>query len=150
MMNDRHDPDSDCVARARTLMAKAARGVERMEDVASQAFCRLAALTGMLARLEELATSRDPDAAEAAELDSATVCREAKVLLNYLDSCEWASARRAANESSQARPRARLDSSMTRGDCPRLLPCSDEDKQRRRKSGVATARLEQPGVCNID
>ena len=77
-MDDRHNPDADCVARARTLIARAAKGVEQLEDVASQAFGRMTALTGMLARQEELARSRDPEAVEAAVLDAAAGCREAE------------------------------------------------------------------------
>jgi hypothetical protein len=107
-MDYQYHPDADCVARARTLIAKAAKGVEQMEDVASQAFCRLAALMGMLARLEEPAGSCDPEAVEAAGLDAATLCREAKDLLRYLDSHQWTSVRVAPNGRSRARPRARL------------------------------------------
>lgn len=114
-MDDRHDSDADCVARARTLIARAAKSVEQMEDVAGQAFCRLAALMGMLARLEELARSRDPEAVEAAVLDAETVCREAKVLLHYLDSRQWNSVPVAANGRSRARPRAWLGDGMARG-----------------------------------
>jgi hypothetical protein len=113
-MDDQHNSDADCVARARTLIATAAKGVEQMEDMAGQAFCRLAALTGMLARLEDLAGSRDPEAAEAARLDAATVCREAWVLLHYLDSHQWIPARDVANARSRARPRARVGGSMAR------------------------------------
>jgi hypothetical protein len=111
-MDDQHNPDADCVARARTLIARAAKGVEQMEDVASEAFCRLAALTGMLARLEKLAASHDFEDVEAARLDAATVCREARVLLQYLDSLQWTSVRVAANGRSRARPRARLGSGI--------------------------------------
>jgi hypothetical protein len=114
-MDNRNNPDADYVARARALIAKAAKGVERLEDVASQAFCRLAALTGMLARLEELARSRDPEAVEAAVLDAATVRREAEVLLRYLDSRQWDSLRGAANGTNRARPRASLHGAMADG-----------------------------------
>ncbi|HMF12827.1 MAG TPA: hypothetical protein VKE94_10990 [Gemmataceae bacterium] len=107
-MDDRHDPDADYVVRARTWIARAAKGVEALEEVAGQAFCRLTALTGMLARLEELARSRDPEAVEAAMLDAATVRREAMVLLCYLDSHQWNPARAAANGRNRARPRAAL------------------------------------------
>ena len=114
-MNDRHNPDADCVARARTLIARAAKDVEQLEDVASQAFCRLTALTGKLARQEELARSCDPEAVEAAVLDAATVCREAEVLLRYLDSRQWTAVRVAANGRSRARRRARLGGGTARG-----------------------------------
>ena len=114
-MDDQHNPDADCVARARTLIARAAKGVEQMEDVASEAFCRLAALTGMLARLEKLAASRDFEDVEAARLDAATVCREARDLLQYLDSLQWTSGQDAANTRSRARPRTRVSGSMACG-----------------------------------
>jgi hypothetical protein len=114
-MADQHNPDADCVAQARTLIARAAKGVEQMEDAAGQAFCRLAALVGMLARLEEPAGSCHPEAVDAAGLDAATLCREAKVLLRYLDSHASTSARVAPNGRSRARPRARLGGSIACG-----------------------------------
>jgi len=114
-MNDRHNLDADCVARARNLMARAAKGVEQLENVASQAFHRLTALAGLLARLEELARSRDPEATEAAVLDAATVCREAEALLRELDSRQWGPVRVAANGTNRARSRARLEGSLAGG-----------------------------------
>ena len=36
-MDDRHNSDADCVARARNLIARVARGVELLEDVAGLA-----------------------------------------------------------------------------------------------------------------
>jgi hypothetical protein len=114
-MDDQHKPEPDCAARARTLLARAAKGVEQLEDEASQAFSRLIALTGMLARLDELARSHDPEAVEAAVLDAATVCREAGSLLRYLDSRQWTSVRVAANGRTRPRQRARLGDGMACG-----------------------------------
>jgi hypothetical protein len=85
-MDHRRNPEPDAVAQARALLAAAGEGVRRLEGAAQQAFCRLAALAGMMARLEELAGSHEPEAAEAAALDAATVCREAEILLRYLRS----------------------------------------------------------------
>jgi len=118
MMDDRHDRQADCMARAHTLVARAAKGVEQLEDVAGQAFFRLTALTGLLGRMEELARSHDPEAVEAAALDAATVCREAEVLLRYVDSREWTSVRVAGNGMSRVRPRTRLRGGMARGGRP--------------------------------
>jgi hypothetical protein len=83
-MDYRRNRETDCVAQARLLLAAAARGVNQLEAAANHAFCRLAALRGMLARLEKLAGSGEPYAAEAAALDAATVCREARALLRTL------------------------------------------------------------------
>jgi hypothetical protein len=83
-MDYRRNRETDCVAQARTLLAAAARGVNQLEGAANQAFCRLAALRGILTRLEALTRSGEPDAAAAAALDAATVCREAKALLRAL------------------------------------------------------------------
>jgi hypothetical protein len=83
-MHYRRNPWPDCVAQARALLAVAAEGVEQLESAANQAFCRLAALAGLLARHEKLAESHEPEAAEAAALDAATVCREAEALLHYV------------------------------------------------------------------
>jgi hypothetical protein len=85
------------VARARNLIARAAKGVEQLENVSGHAFCRLTALAGMLTRLEELAKSSDPEAIGAALLDAATVCREAEVLLRYIDSRQMGSAQVVAD-----------------------------------------------------
>jgi hypothetical protein len=106
-MDHRQSPEADRVARARALVAAAAKGVARLESEANQAFCRLTALAGMLRRLEELAGSRVPEAAEAAALDIATVCREAKVLLRYLRSRAWHPARVDARGAYQRHPPAR-------------------------------------------
>jgi hypothetical protein len=114
-MNHRHNPDAECVAQARILIAKAAKGVEQLENVAGQAFCRLTALTGLLARLEELARSRDPEAVEATVLDAATVCREAEILLRYLNSRKWGSVRVAANRRHRERPRVPLGEGLSAG-----------------------------------
>ena len=114
-MNDRYNPDAACVTRARILLVKAAKGVEQLENEASQAFFRLTALVKLLARLEELARSHDPEDVDAALLDAATVCREAEVLLRYVDSGQWTSVRAAANGTSRARPRPRLGGEIPRG-----------------------------------
>jgi hypothetical protein len=87
-MNYQHAPEADGVAQARNLLTVAEQEVDRLEIVASQAFCRLTALTGMLARLERLAVSHQPEAVKAT-LDAATVCREAEALLRYINSREW-------------------------------------------------------------
>jgi hypothetical protein len=113
-MDDQHNPDAGCVAVARALIAKAAKGVEQIEDIAGTAFCRLAALAGMLARLEKPAGSRDPDAVDAAEIDAVTLCREANDLLRYLDSYIWTSVRVAPIGRSRARPRAQLGGARAR------------------------------------
>jgi hypothetical protein len=83
-MDDRRNWEADPVAQARTLLAAATRGVNQLEGAANRAFCRLAALKVILARLEALAGSGEPDAAEAVALDAATVCREATALLHAL------------------------------------------------------------------
>ena len=88
-MDHQNNPEGVCLARARALLAAAAIGVERLESAANQAFCRLAALTGLMARLEGLGGSCKPEAGAAAALDAATVCREAKVLLRYISSRQW-------------------------------------------------------------
>ena len=85
-MDDRRNSESDPMTQARARLAAAAEGVRRLEGAAQQAFCRLAALAGMMARLEGLAGSHEPEAAEAAALDAATVCREAEILLSYIRS----------------------------------------------------------------
>jgi hypothetical protein len=114
-MNDRHNPDAECVALARNLIARAALGVEQLENVASQAFCRLTALMSILARLEELARSRDPEDVEAALLDAATVCREAEVLLRYLDRRHGDSVRVAVPGRDRPRSPAWLGGSLATG-----------------------------------
>jgi hypothetical protein len=75
------------VAQARNFLAVAAQEVDRLEIVASQAFCQLTALAGMLARLEKLAGAPQPESGEAAALDVDMVCREAEGLIRYLNSC---------------------------------------------------------------
>jgi hypothetical protein len=110
-MGDCRTSESDRVAQARRLLAAAAEGVKQLEDAAGDAFCRFFALTGLMARLEELAVSAEPDAAEAAALDADTVCRETKVLLRYIDAHgkptavfeiipDWPSANRVAPSHS--------------------------------------------------
>lgn len=115
-MDHQNTPETACVARARTLLAAAAMGVERLESAANQAFCRLAALAGLLARLEGLGASREPEASEAAALDVATLCREATVLLRYISSRQWPAGRVVANVSRRRRSPARSGSgSSVRG-----------------------------------
>jgi hypothetical protein len=109
-MDHQNNTDAACVARARTLLAAAAMGVERLESAANQAFCRLAALKGLLARLEGLRGSCEPEAGEAAALAAATVCREAKVLLRYVSSRQWPAGRVVANGGRRGRPPARTGS----------------------------------------
>jgi hypothetical protein len=109
-MDHQNNPDAACVARARALIAAAAIGVERLESAANLAFFGLAALTGMLARLEGLGGSREPEAGEAAALDAATVCREAKVLLRYVSSRQWPAGRVVANGGRQGRSPSRTGS----------------------------------------
>jgi hypothetical protein len=88
-MDHQNKSDAACVARARELFAAAAIALQQLECAAHLVFCRLAALTGMLARLEVLGESREPNAGDAAALGAATVCREAKVLLRYISSRQW-------------------------------------------------------------
>ena len=52
-MDDPRNSEPDPVTQARARLA-AAEGVRRLEGVAHQAFCRLAALAGMLARLSQV------------------------------------------------------------------------------------------------
>ena len=70
-MDSQNNPDTACVARARAQLAAAAIGVERLESAAHSAFCRLDALKGTLARLEELGGSSEPQAGEAVGLSAA-------------------------------------------------------------------------------
>jgi hypothetical protein len=105
-MDHPHCPEDDRVARARALVAAAAEGVARLESTANQAFCRLAALAGMLNRIQELARSHVPDAAEAAALDAATVCREATALLCAIRARGWRPVRAVAKGTYHRRPPA--------------------------------------------
>jgi hypothetical protein len=89
MMDHRRNPEPDPVSQAQALLAAAEERVPRLEDAAHQAFGRLAALAGMLARLEGLTESHEPEAAEAAALDADMVCHEAENLLRYIRS-GWA------------------------------------------------------------
>jgi hypothetical protein len=103
-MDDPHNPVTDC----EPLITRATERAEQLEHVAGQAFCRLTALAGMLARLKELARSRDPEAAEVVPPDPATVGRDAEILLRYFDSRPWGSVGVAANGTKRERPRASL------------------------------------------
>jgi hypothetical protein len=96
-MAHQNNPETAHVARARALLAAAAVGVERLEGAAHEAFCRLAALTGLLARLEGRGEPQGPEAGEAAALDVATLCREATILLRYISSRQWPAGRAVAN-----------------------------------------------------
>lgn len=89
-MNSRHVAEADGVTQARNLLAVAAQEVDRLEIKASEAFCRLTALAQMLARLERLAVSREPESDEAAALYAATICREVESFLRHINSREWA------------------------------------------------------------
>jgi hypothetical protein len=66
-----HQNNLDDVSVARALLAAAATGVERLESAAHLVFCRLAALTGMLARLEGPCRPSAPEAGKAAALGAA-------------------------------------------------------------------------------
>jgi len=107
-MDGRHDLHADCVP----TVASATVGAEQREHAAGQAFCRLTALAGMLARLQELARSRDPEAVEAAVPDATAVGRDAEILLRYFDSRQWDTDPVAANGTSRARSRAWLGGAM--------------------------------------
>lgn len=83
-MELRRNPDTDGAAQARALLAAVARRAKELESASTQAFFRLAALTGILVRHQGLTESDDPDAPAAAALDAATVCREARAVLRSL------------------------------------------------------------------
>ncbi|HEY7326765.1 MAG TPA: hypothetical protein VH592_03950 [Gemmataceae bacterium] len=114
-MDYQHNSDADSVVRARGLIAQVARGVEQLEDVAGLAFCRLTALGGLMAQIEEQLQSLDRDAIDAGLLSAATVCREAEILLRYLDSVQWDSVRDAPNGRSRARSPAPLCGGVASG-----------------------------------
>jgi len=86
-MDHRRNPEPDGIAQARARLAAAARSVNKLESAAEQALYRLASLTGMLCRFEDLAGSRDTEAAAAA-LDAAAVCRDAQALLCSLEALD--------------------------------------------------------------
>jgi hypothetical protein len=109
-MKHQNNPDAARVARARALVAAAAIGVERLGSAANLASFRLAALTGMLARLQGLDGSREPEAGGAMALDAVTVCREAKVLLRYVSSRQWPAGRVVANCDRRERSPSRTGS----------------------------------------
>jgi hypothetical protein len=88
-MNYQQVPETDGVAKTRNLLAEAAQEVERLENVAGEAFRRLTALAEMLARLERLAVSHHPEAAKAVAIDAATARREAQFLLRCINTSEW-------------------------------------------------------------
>jgi hypothetical protein len=103
-MDDPHNQGTDC----EPLIARATERAELLEHVAGQTFCRLTALAGMLARLKELARSRDPEAAEAMPPDPATIGRDAEILLRYFDSRPWDSVGVATNGARREQTRASL------------------------------------------
>jgi hypothetical protein len=86
-MDHRRNLEAEGIAQARTRLAAAARSVKRLESAAEDALFRLAALTGMLCRLEELTGSRDTEAAAAA-VDAAAVCQDAHALLYSLETLD--------------------------------------------------------------
>lgn len=88
-MNDQHASETDGVAQARSLLAEAAQEVERLENVAGQAFCRLTALAGILPQLERQMVSHKSEAIKPVALDAATARREAQLLLRYINTSEW-------------------------------------------------------------
>jgi len=100
-MDDLHNPRTDC----EPIIARATERAEQLEHVAGQAFCRLTALAGMLARLKELATSRE---AEAVPPDLVTVGSDAEILQGYFVSRPWDSVGVVARGSNRARPQASL------------------------------------------
>jgi hypothetical protein len=103
-------PVAACVAQARALLAAAARKIERVETAANLAFFRVATLSEMLARVEELGGSGEPEAGEAAALDAVTVCREAKALLRHVSSRRWRTGRVVATGGRRRRSPARTGS----------------------------------------
>lgn len=107
-MNYRHDPEANGMTQARNLLATAAQEVDRLEMVASQAFCQLTALTGILTQLEKLAVSHEPEAVDAAALELAMVCREAEGLIRYLNSREWGPPCTISNSNYRGGPLAAL------------------------------------------
>jgi hypothetical protein len=112
-MNQQHDREPDHVAQARKLLAAAKQGVEQLEIEASQAFCRLTALAGMMIQIDKLSSSDHPDAVDAVAFYAATVCRDAKILLRYINSREWVPLRIPAISNHRERPRAALESTSS-------------------------------------
>ena len=88
-MNSQDASEAEGVAQARNLLAEAAQEVERLEKVASQAFCRLTALAGKLPQLERVVVSHKLEGVKTVALDSATARREAQILLRYINTGEW-------------------------------------------------------------
>src|SRR6516162_9010537 len=84
--NQRQNPEADHIPRARALLIAAAEGVKQLRSEANLAVRRFFALTGMLARLRQLTASTEPEAAGAAALYAATLCRETMALLHFIDS----------------------------------------------------------------
>jgi hypothetical protein len=114
-MHKRHNPAAASVSRARTLVTRAAFGVRQLEKMSGLALCQLTAITGMLARLEELAQSYHPDS-EAVLLDAATVCREAEILLRYLlDATKWEPVQPAVNGMDRPRSPAWVSGPLATG-----------------------------------
>ncbi len=88
-MNSQDASVADGLAQARNVLAEAAQEVERLEKVASQAFCRLTALAGKLPELERVVVAHKPEAVKTVALDTATSRREAQLLLRYINNSEW-------------------------------------------------------------
>jgi hypothetical protein len=88
MMNDQDASEADGVAQARNLLAEAAQEVEWLEKKASQTFCRLTALAGMLPQLERVVGSHIPGSVKAVPIAAATAHREAQILLRYINTSE--------------------------------------------------------------
>jgi hypothetical protein len=88
-MNSQDASEADGVTQARNVLAEAAQEVERLEKVASQAFCRLTALAGMLPQLERVVVAHKPGAVKTMTLDAATARREAQLLLRYIHTSQW-------------------------------------------------------------
>jgi hypothetical protein len=114
-MDHRRNPEAGDVRQASSVPAAAAKGVARLESIANKAFCCRAALAGMLARLEGPAGSREPTTAEAAVLDSATVCREASAI-------PQGGCRRGKGGEARRRPAAASPEPSHRRDGPVRLP----------------------------
>ena len=87
-MNHQDASEADGVAQARNVLAEAAQEVEWLEKKASQTFCRLTALAGMLPQLERVAVAHKAGAVEAVPIDVATARREAQLLLHHIFTSE--------------------------------------------------------------
>lgn len=109
-MSHQQDREPDHLAQARRLLAAAKQGVEKLENETSQAFCRLTALVGMMTQVDKLASSDHPDAIDAVVFYAATVCRDARTLLRYINSREWVPIRITPTSNDWQWPRTTLES----------------------------------------